>query len=81
MREILLKWKRPGPRPQEYGVGKKVLSAVCSCFGDIKLNLHDYSVMALFNIIEIYFYISVIFPFKMGTFSVHLISNANIHVY
>lgn len=80
MREILLKWKRPGPRPQEYGVGKKVLS-VCSCFGDIKLNLHDYSVMALFNIIEIYFYISVIFPFKMGTFSVHLISNANIHVY
>lgn len=81
MREILLKWKLLRPRPQEYGVGRNVLSPVCSCFGDRKLNLHDYSIMALFNIMEFYFYINVIFPFKMGTFNVHLISNANIHVY
>lgn len=35
----------------------------------------------LFNIIELFFFFSVNFPFKMGIFYVHLTLNANIHVY
>lgn len=70
------------PSPQEWvGRGERVFFPYLFLLRGCKVGSLWLFRYGLFNIIEFYFCFSIIFPLKIGTFTVHFISDANIHVY